>query len=184
MQKRLFLGVPLPFEVTEAIQDFASYHKPLKGIRWVSPQNLHITTYFLGAVEVEQIENLMELLSVGLENSRAFSLDFQEYCFAPRPRNPRMIWAKYKKHPAFRAIVHQIDKLYTQINPVQQNRKSPIPHITIARLKNFYAFDEIDFSLQFPQTPLPIREIVLWESILTPKGAIYEEMGRFAIKIQ
>ena len=180
--KRLFLGIPIPEEERHAIQTFANYHRHLKGIRWIPKQNLHITTYFLGDVPVEQLGNLMELLTVGLKSCHAFELEFQAYCFAPRLQSPRMIWAKYKKHPDFRALTLRINNLYGQIRSVQQNRKSPIPHITIARLKNFEDFKGIDFNFHYPRKSLLFQEVVLWESILKPDGAKYEEMGRIAVR--
>ncbi|MEZ4775850.1 MAG: RNA 2',3'-cyclic phosphodiesterase [Bacteroidia bacterium] len=179
-QRRLFLGIPLPEKVLFPLNDFVRPHQNLKNIRWVPADNLHITVYFFDNVPEERVENLISLISVGLRQTRSFGLDFDRYCFAPQAKDARMIWARYRKSDAFRDLVTCIHTLYRQIAP-QQIRKSPVPHITLARLRDFS--DHRLLNLRFNQPPqLPVNELILWESHLRPEGAWYEVVRRFGLK--
>jgi len=179
--KRLFLGIPLPEEALQALRHFRQQHAHLRGLRWVPDENLHITLYFFGAVPALQVHNLREMIQARLHEQQAFELKFRAYALAPRPREPRMIWARFDKHPSFTALVGQLDQAYQQIHTNQFNRKSPIPHITLARLKHFTQAREVDLGLPFSPTILPVKELCLWESQLHPSGARYEALARFAL---
>ena len=180
-EKRLFLGIPLPQKEILAIQTFRAPYQDLAGMRWVALQNLHITAYFFGNVAHEQIDNLISLIHLSLQHFPSFELLFSSYCFAPRPSNPRMIWAQYHKHEQFKKLVGNINQLYQQIQANQNNRKNPSPHITLARLKNFQQHEAIDFE----QNPLPqslrVKELRLWQSRLSPSGAVYEVIKTFKV---
>ncbi|MCB0844906.1 MAG: RNA 2',3'-cyclic phosphodiesterase [Bacteroidetes bacterium] len=176
---RLFLGVPLSNKITSPMIELGNSLNNLKGIRWIPEQNLHVTVFFFGNVKAEMIENLISLIQVGLKNIRPFQLEFDQYTLAPRPKDPRMIWARYKKEPAFKELVESMQVLYEQIAPRQQNRKSPIPHITLARLKHFDPDTKLDLQRHLPPQILKVGEVVLWKSELRPEGADYRVVERF-----
>lgn len=179
-QRRLFLGIPLPAKVLFSLNKFALPHRNLNHIRWVPVDNLHITVYFFDNVPEEQLQNLIALISVGLRQTRSFELVFDRYCFAPQAKDARMIWARYRKSDAFRDLVTCIHTLYQQIAP-QQVRKSPVPHITLARLRDFTDHPLVNLRLNHPPQ-LVVGEVILWESHLRPEGAWYEVVHRFGLR--
>jgi len=180
MEQRLFLGIPLDQATQQVLTQAHRIQAP--GLRWVPPENLHITLYFFGAVPIEMSDNLHALLDLALAEVEGFRLTFDRYVLAPKPRNPRMIWARYHKHEAFRAWVQQLHTLYQQIDPSIQMRKSPIPHVTLARLRDW---DGSGWPLEIPPAPsLPVSNAVLWQSTLTPDGAQYEVRRRWKLNMR
>lgn len=178
---RLFLGIPLPTSLTQALGTWQAQQPTASTLRWVAPELWHITIYFFGQVPEERKENLIALLEVGLKQTPTFTLDFDRLVLAPKPHEPRMIWARYQKHEAFRQLVVRLHRLYQQIDPHIQMRKSPIPHITLARLKTPDAAQEV--SLDLPQDlAMEVNHCVLWNSTLTPSGPIYTEIASFSLK--
>ena len=156
-------------------------YQNLNGVRWIPEKNLHITIFFFGNVAEEMVDNLISLIQIGLKNRNPFELEFDRYTLAPRPDNPRMIWARYKKEPAFKQLVESMQRLYEQISPKQQNRKSPIPHVTLARMRDFAPGKKLDFKRHLPPKYIKVEEIILWESELTPQGAVYKVVERFSL---
>ncbi len=180
MEQRLFLGIPLDRATRQVLTQTHGIQTP--GLRWIPPENLHLTLYFFGAVPIEMTDNLYALLDLALAEGEGFTLTFDRYVLAPKPRSPRMIWARYHKHEAFRALVQQLHALYQQIDPSIQMRKSPIPHVTLARLREW---DGSGWPLGIPAPPpLPVKHVVLWQSTLTPKGAQYEVKKRWKFEIR
>ncbi|MEM7370001.1 MAG: RNA 2',3'-cyclic phosphodiesterase [Bacteroidota bacterium] len=179
-QRRLFLGIPLPSEILYPLHDFRYAHDDLSGVKWVQEDLLHITMYFFGEIPGEIVDNLLNLIYLGVKGRSSFSLTFDKYSFAPPGQEARMIWARYQKHPMFREMAIRLHELFLQIRPEQQFRKSPIPHITLARLRNFQQTE----MLTFPPQGLPrleVDQLILWESQLSPQGPEYEEIHRFRL---
>ncbi|MEZ4827481.1 MAG: RNA 2',3'-cyclic phosphodiesterase [Bacteroidia bacterium] len=179
VQRRLFLGISLPPPMVSELETFSRRLTSYAGIRLIPGENLHITVYFFGSVPEEQLENLISLISLGLKTTQSFELVFDRYCFAPQSTQPRMIWARFRKSDVFRDLVGQIHALYQQISPLQQ-RKSPVPHITLARLKDFSDTSELNLARQ-KLPALRVNELVLWESVLRPEGAYYTAIRRFSL---
>lgn len=157
-------------------------HREIPGIRWTPLQNLHLTTYFIGTVPAEVLPNLMALIQIGLSSLPTFDLTFSTLQFAPKVSEARMIWAGFEKSHAF---THTVQHLHETLGPFlpqqQQVRKSPKPHITLARLKQFDAFEQVALHSPIQSKILEVREMILWESISGPTGAQYSELSRFIL---
>lgn len=181
-QHRLFLGIPIPPEISQNLYDFQESMPFQSGINWVKPKHFHITVYFFGAVPTERLDNLQALLQVGLKRFRPFSLSFDRYVLAPKPSEARMIWARYRKTAAFKAMVQFIHELYVQIEPELQVRKSPIPHLTLARIKEKEKAPKGKWwDGPSPPKTLEVKELVLWESRLRPEGPEYSVLRRYRL---
>ena len=135
----------------------------------------------MAVVPEEMIPNLYSLLSLFAREIPPFELNFDQYLLAPPGKPARMIWARYKKHETFTQLHHRIHHLFQQIQVNLQLRKSPIPHITLARMKGTKEAYKL-----VPVTPpaygtVKVKRLVLWESISTPKGVNYVERHSYEI---
>lgn len=178
---RLFLGIAAPEKIKSPIADLKAQNDRLQGVRWVPPENLHVTAYFFGNVKEEMLPNLVAMIREGVRDIGSFTLTFRDFYLAPKASQPRMIWTRYHKAEAFRHLVQRITFLYEQIDPHLQTRKSPVPHITIARLKNWRERHYVELGVEVNNPDFTVDELVLWRSKLTPKGAVYSEMARFRL---
>ena len=179
--KRLFIGASLPESYVSTIQDFIGELPEDAGIRVVPKENLHITVAFFGKVQIEMIPNLMSLIQLCLKDIQPFSLEVEGWKLAPKAKDPRMIWLSMKRNDPFTALAHQLIRSFDQIQPTQQFRLKPIPHITIARLRHPLVASEIKLEQALPVTPLPINQLMLWESTLLPEGPVYKEVNSFSL---
>ena len=178
---RLFLGIPLPPNVLRPLDAYQATHPTVEGLVWVRPEFLHISQYFFGPVREEMLGNLQSLLSLALKDQQAFRLTFQKMTLAPPGKPPRMIWARYQKSKAFQELNEQIHQLYGQIEPALPYRKNPIPHITLARLRQA----DKAWAITLPSRPLPVfagMELILWESSLGPEGPAYTPLARYRLR--
>lgn len=179
--QRWFLGVALDASTVDTIRRCQAAQPDEGRLRWIPERNWHITLYFFGDVHVDMGDNLRALLSLGLRDVPPFTLEFDRYCLAPKPSEPRMIWARYQKQGPFRGLVQQLHQLYVQIDPTQQIRKSPIPHVTLARLRDWTP--DISLNLEQPAPPpLTVDTAILWHSQRTPQGVVYEEVQRWPLR--
>ena len=99
--KRLFIGVPLPEDFTDELEDFRNENSFVKGIRWVPKNNLHITLCFIGDYKIDRIKTLESEIDNISTNFKPFTLDFKELCFGPNFKKAYMIWAKFHSNESF-----------------------------------------------------------------------------------
>ena len=179
--KKLFIGASLPESYLSTIQDFIGEFPDERAIRVVPKENLHLTVAFFGKVQVEMIPNLMSLIQLCLKDIRPFSLEVDRWKLAPKAKDPRMVWLSMKRSEQFTALAHQLIRSFDQIQPTQQFRLKPIPHITIARFRDPAIAKEVSLDFSVPSDPLLIDKLILWESILLLDGPVYTEVERFSL---
>jgi RNA 2',3'-cyclic 3'-phosphodiesterase len=179
MKQRLFLAIPLPETLKQAIEAYKTSIL-LPSARWVKKDNLHITISFFGNIEEEFIPVMVEHLELVTQKAKRFTLTLAQAEFAPRKR-PRMLWLRYHEQEAFWSLVTAVE---TRIGEIADNsafeRKKTVAHITLARLHNTEA--ELPDLPQQPQLEqLRVTSITLYSSTLTPTGPIYTILKEFPL---
>lgn len=126
---RLFIAVPLPVEVKQALQHWASSHKQQLPFRkWTHPEDYHITLQFLGDTSQEQYEQLCQALA-SVEYS-PFHLQLAELGSFGSKQAPRILWAGISGDlPALQQLQEQV----VANSGFQAEERGYRPHITIAR---------------------------------------------------
>ncbi|MFN0204546.1 MAG: RNA 2',3'-cyclic phosphodiesterase [Bacteroidia bacterium] len=181
ISKRLFVGIALPEAIKEKILLFEEEYAT--DFQWIGVENLHITVHFLGEMEVEILPNLCTMLEVICRRQPAFALQTEAYTFAPKGKSPRMIWLQWKKAEAFKDLVWAIENAFQQIEAHQNLRKSPIPHTTLIRFKKETHLPQMPLTRWNIKESLAVTELILWEALLTEKGAVYQQLAAFPLKI-
>jgi RNA 2',3'-cyclic 3'-phosphodiesterase len=177
--RRIFLAVPSPPEIHEYLRILKEKNQNIQGIKWMKDHNLHLTIYFLGNIESDSFDDIVQLLTPLINSTKKISFQFDEICFAPTEK-PKMIWAKFHRDSAFTELSEAIRKtLQPLIPPTKFHFKEPVPHITLAR---FHPIKNLSSSI-FPefneQLTIPVTSIQIFESISTPTGVRYDNLGSF-----
>lgn len=171
--KRLFLGIPIPDTVSEAIQAWrdAHFHRKEGRIRWVPPENWHITLCFIGKTDRSVTDDVMPRVNDAMTDIGPFGLAFDRFQYFP-PKKPRMIWGRYASDETFVTLYDRLNRAFYE---PQELKQEAIPHVTLARLKKGEVPDpkpdpdkELRDALHFTA-----ERVILWESILGRKGPVY-----------
>lgn len=178
---RLFLGISLPPDWRKAIQQWIESQPSINGLHWTPAANWHITQYFFGNIPPEMLDNLKALLTLGLKDAEPFSLELDQFCLAPQASRPRMIWARFHRHPVFQSVVEQVHPLFLQIQPEHQMRHKPIPHITLARIRQPDELDQIQWPLASPDS-FPITELILFQSVQEEGRTHYKPLHNWILR--
>ncbi|MCK4663338.1 MAG: RNA 2',3'-cyclic phosphodiesterase [Bacteroidales bacterium] len=167
--KRLFIGLPLPEHFSDELFEFQLLYENMQGIRWIPKNNLHITTCFIGDVEIEKVTEINSKLKIIQKKYEAFFLDFDKLCYAPKGKKAYMVWAKFFCNELFNKLSNDIKE---QILQEKSNNKNFIPHITLARFKKIDK-SIINFDYPVENQHVEIKKMVLYESVLKRTGAEY-----------
>lgn len=176
---RAFWAFNLPHKVIDDIQAIQNH---LKGkypkLKWVKPNNIHLTLHFLGDIEQEKLSSLIDIATRQLKNIQALQLSLGDIGVFPNYYKPRVIWL------ALCGDMQPLIKLYQQTEAMIYEIKHPIqtksfsPHITVARVPNWYDYQKNDMQLlkEYKHTKkynFLIKELTLYQSTLTQNGPIY-----------
>ena len=183
MNKRLFVGIPVKEPIKQAATLLHTQHKNLEAVRWTPIAQLHLTTWFIGEIPELMVHNIKSIIQIILRRQKKISIEFSHLYLAPNPRNPRMIWAKYKLNDAFQELIQKHNELFGNLGIYEKRFAKIIPHITLARFKENSVYKD-DFRLTqhlFPKYLL-IDRLTLWESLLSSSGAKYIELKSFLFR--
>ncbi len=165
---RSFLAIPLVNPLKKGI---VTLQKELAGrtpdVRWVRPDNLHLTLRFFGDVTQEDLEKIkVSMLSVKCDLN-AFTIAVKGLGAFPNLQRASVIWLGLE--PA-----HLLKSLYQRCQTalgcqgIATEQRPFTPHLTIGRLRrkncNLYRLAEAYQDRQFGL--LPVKELILYESRL------------------
>jgi RNA 2',3'-cyclic 3'-phosphodiesterase len=196
---RLFLAVPLPEEVRTLIADLIA---DLSGegwpVRWVQPENAHLTLHFLGEVDRERAELVRLALPAAVAAHEPFALRTAALGVFPNFRHPRVLWLGLHG-PAHRLEMLQRDLGKTLLGLGFAGTDEPYhPHITLGRVRNDdgervrlrdlpeavkrrFVDAATGAAIAPASRPVPVREVLLMRSHLGRGAPRYETLASFPL---
>ncbi|BCX05555.1 MAG: RNA 2',3'-cyclic phosphodiesterase [Candidatus Roseilinea sp.] len=151
-------------------------------VRWVRPDNLHLTLRFLGDVTPSQAERYAEAFGEGLARMTdltAFTLAATPPRFFPTPSRPRVIACLIEGNPTLTALAALAETCALRIGLERETRPFN-GHITLGRTRDSFPRDA---ALPRDETVTDMRPITitLYESKLDPRGAMYTPLRSFSL---
>ncbi len=173
--KRLFVALRPPETVCDSLLDTM---EGLAGARWQDADNLHITLRFIGEVD----RHLFADLSAALESVpfRPFQIRLSGVGHFEGKHRPNAIWARVEPSPELADLQHSVEMACRRAGLEPETRKF-VPHVTLARLNS--GSEPIEGWLaahgDLALGPWRAEGFSLYESNLTPQGALYDEITQF-----
>lgn len=167
---RLFLAIALPEALRARLADLG---RGLPGVRWLPPENLHLTLRFIGEADPSLAEELDAAL--GQIREPGFSLTLSGLgCFGAGAK-VRSIWVGVETNPDLHRLQAKIEHGLRRAGLPPEGRKFK-PHVTLARLKRPPGANFQDFLAQhalYRGASFQVDEFVLFSSFLGQAGAVY-----------
>ena len=183
---RAFVAIRVRPEVQRAMEDLiAELRADNDGIKWVSAANLHLTLKFLGpAIPIEKVHRLQpELERIAAETS-PFELEATGVGGFPDHKHPHVLWVGLRGD-ALLDLAVRIDEVASRCG-FEREQRAFRGHLTIARLKRPMLYPETRAGIEAASKRdfgvSTIREMMLYRSITTAAGPIYEALAKFQFK--
>ena len=145
-------------------------------IKWVEPENMHLTLKFLGETEEKQIPVIQQVLSNAADNVKPFTLKISNTSIFGSRYNPKVIWFGIEKSPELESLVQNIFAGLEK-QGWESDRQNFVPHLTIGRIKELKdkpLFQNIIGKYNTVEIQEEnVKEITLYESILRREGPLY-----------
>lgn len=186
--QRLFAAIPVvPESPLLELMTRAGMIFRHEGVRWVSPTQLHLTLKFFGETPQQMIPEIEALFSSKVFGFRAFQFQIRGVGIFGSRYQPRVIWAGTHDEGILHSLGESLLDAAAQVG-FPRDRLPFVPHLTLARIHHLGDKKRLQEWLAIHRhTPLQVveaREVILYESILTPTGAIYREAARFPLAEQ
>ncbi|MBA7511319.1 RNA 2',3'-cyclic phosphodiesterase [subsurface metagenome] len=181
---RLFIGIkiPNPSYIVD-IQNDLQNNLSGSNIKWVEPENFHITLKFLGDVESFFINSINQLLLHLSKKHKSFHLKPAGVGFFGSIRQPHVIWFGFRDNRILSAIQSSIDESLNKLGFSMEQKKFS-PHLTLGRIKYLAEkseFVELMGSNKSFQEDHTISEFQLIQSTLSKEGPVYEVIKSFPL---
>ncbi len=154
-------------------------------IRWVAPQNIHLTLNFLGNFPRAQIPALTTALERAAKYIAPFVLTARGLGCFPNARRPNTLWVGVEGDIQTAALLAQHIEKETHALGFAREERGFAPHLTLARVKRDASNHERaklgDLVKNFPTQmygTLHPDAIHLIASDLKPTGSIYTTLAR------
>lgn len=182
---RLFIAVDCPIRIKEFLSQFLKnsfQFLPQKGIKWVHPNNFHLTLRFLGEVEESRVELLHTTLRESTIGFQSFSSKFTTLGFFPNSAKPKVFWIGLDDPEKKIANLAKTIEQGLVANGFGKCDKEFSAHCTLARFASpplLRVLQQIEKIKVPPLAELKITQLLLMQSILLPEGPKYEVIARF-----
>jgi 2'-5' RNA ligase len=174
--------------MAQRIADVQSQLKgSLSGIRWVGNDKLHLTLKFLGDVDEGKIEPISAALGQALQGISQFSILGREIGVFPDIRRARVLWVGLESE-SLASVAKSVESALEPIGFPLEKRGFK-PHLTIGRWRNFDGQPEglkreIERFKYYDFGEARVEEVVLFQSVLKPQGAVYSPLKVITLKHQ
>lgn len=156
------------------------------GVKWVSPDGLHITLRFLGGVEQGRLEAVWRSVRAGLEGREAFLMRFRGVGAFPGRSRPRVVWAGVEAGAEEMAALAELVEAACERHGFARESRPFRAHLTLGRAReampNSALAEAMDELADAELGEMVVTRVSLMRSELTRRGAIYHELDHVPLR--
>ena len=175
---RLFTGLEIPADIGFAL---SLKRGGLTGARWIDPENYHITLRFIGDVDGNVANEVVDSLD-RLSNSLRFSIRLTHLDIFGGDK-PRALYAGIENNEQLQRLQATHERILRRVGLTPDARKF-VPHVSLARLRGTSAIEVADLIHnmgQFAPLEFTVRRFVLFSSKNSVGGGPYLVEQRYSL---
>ena len=185
---RAFIAVPVPPPLRASISSAVHVLRAVPGgerVRWVPPENLHVTLRFLGNIERSLVPTLLDAIRPEVARHTAFEVRLGPVALFPPGRRPHVVALEMQPTEPLVALAASVEHAVQELGLPAKERAFRA-HLTLGRMrdrKKPFAVTGSDTTLS---DPLPVTEAILFQSELRSQdrsrnSALHTPLGQAAL---
>jgi len=152
-------------------------------VKWVEPENLHVTLLFLGEVEDRALPAVCRVVADVTAEIAPFEMSIAGAGCFPNPRRPRTLWVGIGDGlQALVALHDALEPPLLDLGCYRREERSYTPHLTLGRVKGETGADQLASALarraDWQGGHVRVTEVLIMSSELRPAGPTYTILGR------
>jgi len=184
---RTFIAVTISSEVREKIRQIqAEFKKGDPDVKWVEPENLHLTLKFLGEVGEEKLSAVIEKTKLGLSGIFNFKVHLSGLGSFPNLRSPRVVWVSVSQgKDELKKLSERIEENLSHLGFPKEKREFSA-HLTIGRVRSPRKREKLVRKIEELENSdvgeFSVDKVLVMESQLSPKGPTYRIIEEVDLK--
>ncbi len=153
-------------------------------VKWVPPENLHITLKFLGEISADLAEKIKGEMGRVSGHHGPFDLSFRGVGVFPNRKSPRVVWIDLGYPAELPALQREIEDSLVPFGFETEDRPFS-PHLTIGRVRSPRGRDSLLGAMETLKEKdfgnIGVERVSLMRSDLKPTGAQYSVIAEFPL---
>jgi 2'-5' RNA ligase len=188
---RTFIAIELSAEIKAALNKLQEQLKTANAdVKWVKPQNIHLTLKFLGEIDEKKLKMIIQILEDASGKMSSFYIRLSSLGAFPKINFPRVIWVGIDKgDKETQELAAALEEKIAKIGIPKESRPFS-SHITIGRIRSALNRENLvkilgELAAQFSNqaaAEFRVTKITLFKSTLMPQGPIYEVIKEAPLK--
>ncbi|HSV74118.1 MAG TPA: RNA 2',3'-cyclic phosphodiesterase [Chthonomonadales bacterium] len=186
---RLFFAIELPPELVEAAARAQAHIRAAvgdDGVRWVRPEQMHLTLKFLGEVPVQRAHRAVDAAHSVRIGHNVFELALGAVGAFPSASRPSTLWLGISTgHDAVVALAGDLNEALAR-ERFPADRRALTPHLTMARVRSYAgeaaAGRAMGSAVVAPTRSAAVGRFVLMKSTLGRSGSAYDVVDAFPLR--
>jgi 2'-5' RNA ligase len=176
---RAFVAVFPPLEVRQEALAVARRLPLGDRVRWIRPENVHLTLKFLGDVREEALDSICAALGEACAGYAPFDVGLMGLGAFPSARRARILWAGTSMgSDRLRSVAADVDAALVPLG-FESEKRPYTPHMTLGRVRGRPASLDLPSDAEGPG--FRVEHVELMKSTLTQEGPIYKSLKAFVL---
>ena len=156
-------------------------------VKWVEPENLHVTLLFLGEVDDRALVDVCRVVAEGSGRLAPFPMSVQGAgCFG-NPRRPRTLWVGVGAGTQELVALHDaLEPPLLELGCYRREERQYTPHVTLGRVKADFPTDTLAQAVarqtSWKGGEVEVREVLVMSSELRTAGPVYAVLSRARLR--
>ncbi len=175
---RCFFAIKIDEETQARIEEtLGQIRKRYAKLKWVKADQFHLTLRFLGDIDTNITQQLIDNIKPEIQHHNAFTLKIIKTAGLPL-RKPKVLASFVTLNESLATLYAATNQVIRQCGPALRF-ETFLPHITLARLKNQEC--PLIESPLLNHIKISVNEIHLMQSDNQPTGSIYTTLASFPL---
>lgn len=156
-------------------------------VKWVEPENMHITLLFLGEVDERDVIDVCRSVAEVCAKRTAFPLSVEGVGTFPESGKPRVVWAGLGIGASELVDLYAaLEAPLLELGCYRREERPYNPHLTLGRVKADSDTRGVGKVLEkqanWKAGETEIREVQVMSSVLQPSGPVYAVLSRAKLR--
>lgn len=185
---RTFVAIEIPNDVRDrTVRLIDKLSDTTDSVRWVDPENLHVTVKFLGDVDDTEIYQVCRSVADATSQHASFVANCESLGAFPKLEKPRTVWlGVHDEQDQLISLFQSVDESLKKSMGFPLEVKQIRPHLTLGRLRygrkdTAELTEQIKSLAEYQAGAVPVDELIIFASELTRQGPVYNVLGRAAL---
>lgn len=178
---RCFIAIELPEAVKSTLSGIEEELKKSRAdVRWVKPDNVHLTLKFFGNIEDKKTEKIIEIMENICSQYAPFAIEIKGMGTFPNIKSPRVLWVGIEGNDTLKTLQEEIENKMESIGFEREDRAFTA-HLTLGRFRTSIEKEGLLKAVKLHEKDtfvgtINVQSLSLIRSDLHPEGARYTKI--------